>query len=340
MPALYTQLHEMLMDPDRIPYAMAAILLVMAGGIVAGPLAGNAGPLFFGVYDILLGRLGERMDRAGRPKGDLMFRGFILTVFAVVLAFFLGKIVHRLTALPMSYGLIEVAGLSLCLTAGAVWHALLGLYSALEKKGQARGAFYTIARSARTDLNATDDSGIIRAAIGFAAITFDKGLVAPVLWYLIGGLPLAFVCTGLAAVAWRFGKSGHTEGFGAVPLALDKLMGVIPSLLAGGLFCTASVITPAASIFQSVRAWWPAKDKAPYAQGGMMLAAAAWPLNIILGGPVRDLSGAALKNAWVGPDGASAKVGKDHLKRAIYMDVIAHFLFLAALGGAYVFSLT
>lgn len=336
MPALYTQLHEMLMDPDRIPYAMAAILLVMLAGIVTGPRAGNANPLFFAFYDILLGRLGERMDRPGRMYGDLAFRGFVLTVFALILAYLLGRIVGRLT--PVSVA-IEVAGLSLCLTAGTVWYSLLRLYFALGGKGQVKGAFYAIARSARTDLNATDDGGIMRAAIGFAATVFDKGMVAPVLWYLIGGLPLAFLYTALAALAWRFGKNGQTTGFGAVPLALDKLMGFVPSLMAGVLFCAASVMTPAASIFQSVRAWWPAKDKALYAQGGMMLAAAAWPLGIILGGPVRDISGATLKNAWVGPDGASAKVEPYHLKRAIYMDFVAHFLFLAALGGAYLFSL-
>jgi len=338
MPDLYTQLHEYIMDPDRIPYAVLAILLVMMAGIITGPLAGNANPLAWQIYQLLIGRLGDRLDRRSRPQGDLMFRGLMLTIFCIIFAAVLGKISYRFAMMTPFYGMTEIALLSLCLTAGSVWFALLRLYFALEKEGQAKGAFYAVSRSTRVDLNSTDDYGITRTALGFTATSFDKGLVAPVIWYLIGGLPVLFIYSALSALAWRFGKNGFSKGFGRMPLALEKLMGFVPALLSGLLFTAASAMTPTASMGKSLSLWWTRKDKVPYEQGGITLCALAWPLHISLGGPVQDIGGSSLKNAWVGPQGATAKIEHGHLRRGIYLNVVAHLLFLAALGGAYLFA--
>ncbi|MCB1783073.1 MAG: cobalamin biosynthesis protein [Alphaproteobacteria bacterium] len=335
---LYTQLHAHLMNPDRIPYAMIAILVVAVVGMVTGPLGGNANPFLWQVYDVLFGRLGERLDKPGRGRADLMMRGFVVLVFALVLAYLLGRVSQSMVVLFPLYGLVEILFLSLCLSAGSVWFALLRLYFTLEKEGKATGVFYAISRTSRVNLNSTDDYGIVRTAMGVAAVSFDRGLVAPVFWYLVGGLPLVFVYSVLAALVWRFGKGGTGSGFADIVLALEKIMGIVPTLLAGALFTAASGLTPTASLQKSLAVWREARGKVPYAQGGIMLAALAWPLGVSLGGPVQDLSGDTVKNKWVGPEGASAKLDYLHLRRALYMSAVAHLYFIAALGGAYLFS--
>ena len=333
-----TQLNAYLIEAERIPVAILSIVITMVVGMITGPLRGNANPFFWQFYDLFFGTLGDRLDKPQRPRGDLIFRGFILTVFGVVMAFMIGRVVQRLTLGLHDHGATEVFFLCLSFTSGSVWFVLLRLYFAMDKQGSAKGAFYGLSRSTRFNLNSTDDFGITRAGMGFAAVSFDKGMVAPVLWYLVGGIPVLAVYNLLCMLVWRFGKCGHTTGFGVIPLALEKLMGFIPAYLTGFLFAAASALTPTARLTQSLLAWWAVKNKAPYEQGGPMLAALAWPLGIMIGGPVRDLSGFQLKNVWVGPEKATARLDHRHLRRGIYINFMAHLLFLASLGGAYFFS--
>ncbi|MFP4313700.1 MAG: cobalamin biosynthesis protein, partial [Alphaproteobacteria bacterium] len=204
----------------------------------------------------------------------------------------------------------------------------------LEQNQMAEGAYYGVARTSRVNLNSTDDYGITRIGMALAARSFDKGMVAPVLWYLIAGFSGVFVYAVIAGLAWRFGKDGFTSGFGAVPLALEKLLGFIPSILSAVLMSLASIITPTASIFKSMASWF--SHRAPYEQGGLPLTAMAWTLNVTLGGATQDLNGSSLKNEWVGPKNATAKNDHKHLRRALYINVVAHLLFIAALLGAYI----
>lgn len=333
-----TQLNALLIDPERIPVVILSIVITMVVGMVTGPLRGNAYPFFWQFTDLLFGALGDRLDKTGRKRGALIFRGFLISAFAILIAFMGGRLAAQVAEGQNDYGLTEMLFLSLCLTSGSVWFVLLRLYFAMEKQGSAQGAFFGLARSARLNLNSTDDFGITRAGMGFAAASFDKGLVAPAFWYLIGGLPILAVYSVVSALAWRFGKCGHTSGFGTVPLELEKLMGFVPSYLTGFLFAAASAMTPTARLSQSLLAWWAVKNKAPYEQGGTALTALAWPLEIMIGGPVQDLSGTVLKNSWVGPEKASARLDHKHLRRGIYINFMAHLLFLASLGGAYFFS--
>ncbi|PCJ96342.1 MAG: adenosylcobinamide-phosphate synthase [Zetaproteobacteria bacterium] len=327
------EIHSHIMDVDRIAYLVSAICLTMIAGMITGPLAGNANSFLWGVCDALFGRFGDRMDRVTRARPDLMFRGFLYTVTILFFALFLGHISSWINA-----SFIEVTLVSLCLTSGSVWYIIIKLYFALDQYGSVEGAYYGLSRSSRVDLNGTDDYGITRTGLTYAAVSFDKGLIAPSIWYLIGGLPVMLVYSALSFTAWRYGKSGFTKGFGVVPLALEKIMGFFPSLFAGFLFSAASAITPSAKLHQAVLSWWGRKGRAPYEQGGIVLSAIAWPLDVSLGGPIQDISGSNLRNVWVGPDGATAQLNHKHLQRGIFINVIAHTLFILALLLGYIYG--
>lgn len=335
MPDWLLQLHASIMDADRIPALAAAIFITMVIGMITGSVAGNANPFIWGLVNLFLGKLGDRMDKLNRKSADLMFRGFLLTIFALFFILVCSRIILRLSIV---FPYMEMLVLCLCLSSGAIWFALLRLYFALEQQGKAKGAFYAVSRSTRIDLNSTDDFGITRVAMGYAATGFNKGLVAPSIWYLIGGLPAVLVYSVLAALAWRFGKCGFSKGFGKVPMALEKLMGYVPALVTGALFTLASAITPTAKLGKSLARWWQAKDIAPYEEDGIAVSALAWPLEVSLGGAVQDISGSALQKSWVGAEGSTAKISHKHLKRAIFLNVIAHFLFILALLAAYIYA--
>ncbi len=330
--------HSYFMDADRIPYLVAAIFLTIIVGMITGPLVGNANPFFWEVMDRIFGRIGDKIDRKNRKPSDLLFRGVMLSVAVIIFAILAGM---ALSLYASSASVTEIIIISLFITSGSVWYMILKLYFTLSQMSQsaiAKCGYFGLSRSTRIDLNYTDDFGITREGLAFSAISFDKGLVAPSIWYLIGGIPLMIIYSSLSFLAWRFGKFGFTTGFGRVPIALEKLMGFIPSLFSGFLYTASAAVSPTAKILEAIKSWWEVKGRAPYEQGGIILSALAWPLGVSIGGAVTDISGTKLKKLWIGPENASAKIGASHLKRGIIMNVIAHLFFILALLSAYIYS--
>ena len=125
--------HTQLTDPDRIPVALMALLLCAVVGMITGPMHGNANPFYWVVMDGLFGGLGRRLDRTQRKPADLMMRGFLLLVFALLLSYFVGQAASLLAARYPLYGATNVILLALTLTAGSAWFALLRVYGALDK---------------------------------------------------------------------------------------------------------------------------------------------------------------------------------------------------------------
>ncbi len=330
-------IHSHIFDPNRLPVAVAALLVAIVAGMITGPLAGNAVPLFWRVIDILFGRLGGRLDKAGRPASDLLFRGFVVTAAGMAMAYLIGRLAARVAWYYPTYHVAETLLLSLILSAGAVWYALFRLHTAISTDGAAKGAFYAISRSTRTNLAANDEFTITRVGMGMGARAFDKAVCAPLVWYLIGGLEAAYLYAGLAALVWRFGKDGATAGFGQVALALEKLMGLVPQILAGILMALAGVFTPTGRMSDALKSL-SGKGKADYAEGGLPVTVMAYALNVSLGGATQDIDGAAIRRRWAGPEGATAQLGPKHLHRALYLIVMAHILLIAALLGGIVVS--
>jgi adenosylcobinamide-phosphate synthase len=109
------------------------------------------------------------------------------------------------------------------------------------------------------------------------------------------------------------------------------LLGFVPQILTSVILILASLLTPTAKIFRALQALFGLDKRAPFAEGGYPLSITAWALNISVGGPVQDLDGSVLNRAWVGPEGASAKVEAHHLKSTIYMSIMAHIILIAFL---------
>ncbi len=334
---IYDQLHAQVFDPDRLPVAVAAILIVSLIGAITGPFGGNANPLLWRAADFLFGPLGNRLDKAERKAGDLATRGLIVTVMALVLGYMLGQFFSSLSKHYPNFLIVDIVALSIVMSAGAGWYALIRLYKALHSKNLIKGAFYTISTTTRNNLSVADEFTITRVGIGMGAKIFDKGAAGPVVWYLIAGLPAAYIYATLAALSWRFGKEGFTKGFGSTAMALEKLMGFVPNVLAGMLIGFGGLLTPTAGMTRSLVAILPAqKGHADYQQGGAPVTAMAYALKVSLGGATQDHEGSAIQRGWAGPEGATAKLEAGHLRRALYITVMAHLLFLAGLLAAIV----
>ncbi len=332
------QVSQLMLDPTRLPTAIVAILIVLLAGMIRGALGGNATPFFWHIIDILFGKLGDRMDKPGRIKGDLIFRGFLIVLFGLAISFLIGRAFTYLIVIYPFWSLVEVFALCLVLTSGTIFSGLGSLYKSLNNKQVTQGAYYTIARTTRSDMSRSDDYAITRIGMSMALRFFDKGIVAPIIWFLIGGLPIAFLYAGLSALAWRFGRDGHSHGLGAPALALEKLLGFVPNILSGLLIACAALLTPTAGFTRSLLSVMPFRSGAKYEQGGAPITAASYALAVTLGGATSDLNGHALRNDWVGPATATAQLQAKHLHRVVYLSVMAHLFFIAGLCGAMVFA--
>lgn len=325
------------MDVERIPVLVLAYILTVAAGMVTGPFRGNANPFAWEALDLLFGRAGDKLNRASRSMRDLLTRGLLFAIILISICFVIANQIdmHFLQYADLAW---EAVIISLFISSGAVWFAVLRVFFAMDREVILEGAYFSLARSSRMDLNSTDRYGITREGISYLSVSFDKGLVAPSLWYLVGGFPLLVTYAAVSFLAWRYGQFGVTKGFGRVSLALEKVMGYGPSLLSGFFLYCASAVTPTAKIRTSIGQWWKNRDAFAYEQHGLTVSAMAWPLNVSLGGPIQDLTGKMYKRAWIGPEGASAQLERHHLKRAIFLNVVAHLLYFVALLTAYVYA--
>lgn len=314
-------------SPERIESSLFALLLVVLIGMMTGPAGGNANPYLWFFLDKICGGLIKKTYNTERSVESLKFRGAILLSFYLII---MGIVAMVAVLIEMHFhlqGYMDPVLLALTLSGGATWSSLIKLHHALDNNKHAtKGSYYDIAVSTRSNLNTTDDHGIIRIGVGFVATSFDKGMIAPLLWYLIGGLPAAYIYCGIAAARWSLSKEGFAKGIGNLALRLEKVFGLVPQILTTLIMSVAALLTPSAGMTRSLRGIFSRQGRASYAEGGLPLTSLAWALGAALGGPVEDIHGSVLKRSWIGPAAATARLDRSHLRRAIYLSVMAHIL--------------
>ncbi|MEZ5716709.1 MAG: adenosylcobinamide-phosphate synthase CbiB [Paracoccaceae bacterium] len=148
------------------------------------------------------------------------------------------------------------------------------------------------------DTKAMDRGAIARAAIESAAENFSDGVLAPIFWYLVAGLPgmLAYKIVNTADSMIGYRTARH-ERFGWAAARLDDVLNLIPARLTALLF---------AVLYGQLRQW-PAiagdarRHRSPNA--GWPEAALARALKVALAGP-RSYDGELREFPWVNPLGA------------------------------------
>ena len=172
------------------------------------------------------------------------------------------------------------------------------------------GARLAVARIVGRNPSSLDGAGICRAAIESLSENFSDGVLAPVFWYLLLGLPglLAYKALNTADSMIGHRTDRHAD-FGWAAARLDDLANFIPARLAAGLIVLAAATrSPGGAVaaagsalrhagrHRSVNAGWPE-------------AAMAGALGLRLAGP-RSYGQEQVMDAWMG-DGRSDAVPDD-----------------------------
>lgn len=167
----------------------------------------------------------------------------------------------------------------------AVYDVASGLGDSL---GAGRAA---VAHIVGRDTTRLDDTGVAGAAVETLAENTSDGLVAPLFYLLIFGLPGIAVYKAINTADSMIGhRNVRYADFGWAAARLDDVANWIPARLTALLFVAASYVTPGA---QPGRAWQAARADAPKHRSlnaGWPEAAMAGALGISLGGP-REYNG-------------------------------------------------
>jgi len=233
--------------------------------------------------------------------------------------------------LRLPFGIVPVAVLASALIAQRSLHRYVAnVASALERQDLDAGR-KAVSHIVGRDTARLDRAGIARAAIESLAENFSDGIVAPVFWLVVAGLPGAALYKAINTADSMIGhRTPRYADFGWAAARLDDLVNLPASRFAALLLILASALRNDAS---ASAAWRTVRRDAPRHRSpnaGYPEAAMAGALGLSLAGP-RFYAGIRVEDAFMG-DGRREAEAKD-IRRALALYRCADAILLALLAG-------
>lgn len=270
-----------------------------------------------------IGRLIGALDRDLNREADEAFlrRAAGLLAVLLLLVITVGGAIGCLFILSVfPYGLkLLLLGIlaSSLVAANSLDKHVYAVAAGLETRGLQGGRF-EVAKIVGRDPESLDEHGVARAAIESLAENFSDGVVAPLFWGLVGGLPGIVAYKAINTADSMIGhRTPRHEAFGWAAARLDDAVNLPASRLTGLLLIAAAKTLPqadAAQAWQAVRRD-AGKHRSPNA--GWPEAAMAGALGLSLAGP-RVYHGKTVHDAMMG-DGRREATARDiRLALALY----------------------
>ena len=283
-----------------------------------------------------IGRLIAALDRLlNRETAEAHRRRYAGIVAILPLLAIVGSITfaaeRELLRLP--FGLIVAAVIASTLIAQRSLHQhVADVATALEHGGVIAGRT-AVAKIVGRDTDALDAAGIARAAIESLAENFSDGVVAPVFWMAIAGLPGAALYKAINTADSMIGhRTPRYAAFGWAAARLDDLVNLPASRLSALLLVAAAALhkNAAAAAWRAV-VRDASRHRSPNA--GYPEAAMAGALGLSLAGP-RVYGGVTIDDATMGDGRRDATVAdiRQALMLYRYADAILLVL-IAAIAG-------
>jgi adenosylcobinamide-phosphate synthase len=157
-----------------------------------------------------------------------------------------------------------------------------------------------VAKIVGRDTTQLDESGITKAALESLAENTADGIVAPLLWYALLGLPGIVAYKAINTADSMIGhKSERHLFFGFCSAKLDDLVNLPASRLTALLFAGAALFTSRTAAQQALNAAWNDASKHKSPNAGWPEAAMAGALGLKFGGP-RAYEDGIVELPWMG----------------------------------------
>ncbi len=271
----------------------------------------------------------KRLNDASKNDYERRRDGFLAIAGLLIVAGLVGGFLHFLFQKLGVFGLIlEGVFASIFLAQ----HSLLSHVDDVETARRTHGldaARLSVSKIVGRDPNLLDEAGVCRAAIESLAENASDGVVAPVFWFAVLGLPGLLMYKMLNTADSMIGHmNDRYRDFGRASAKLDDAANYIPARLCGMLFVVATMIVMGgatgrrslnvmmrdARLHRSPNAGWPE-------------AAMAGALNLVLGGP-RAYAGYAVNEPVLNAAGRRDAGGGD-IRAALTLSRVMFLLILA-----------
>ncbi|SFL38649.1 adenosylcobinamide-phosphate synthase CbiB [Pelosinus propionicus] len=169
---------------------------------------------------------------------------------------------------------------------------------------------------------------ITRATVETIAENIVDGVISPLFYFIVGGVPLAFLYRAVNTLDSMVGyKNDKYKDFGMCAARVDDLFNYIPARLTALFILLATIVLRFNFIGASKTIWKDAK-KHPSPNSGLSEAAVAGALGIRLGG-LNFYGGIASQRAYMGE--AKVSLIPIHIKQTIHIMYITTAFFVASL---------
>ncbi|MEM8632748.1 MAG: adenosylcobinamide-phosphate synthase CbiB [Pseudomonadota bacterium] len=192
---------------------------------------------------VLLGRVVSTLDRSLNTGGARRLKGALAVLGLVCASGIIGWIIH---ALPDA-GVLECLAVAVLVAQKSLIDHVRGVAQGL-RKSLADGR-QQVAMIVGRDTAHMDQTAVARAAIESAAENFSDGVVAPIFWYALLGLPGILIYKAVNTADSMIGyRTPQHAAFGWAAARLDDVLNWVPARLTAGLIAALS----------GTLAWWPA----------------------------------------------------------------------------------
>lgn len=190
-----------------------------------------------------------------------------------------------------------------------------------------------VGRIVGRDTDTLDQAGIIRATVETIAENFSDGVVAPLLYMMIGGAPLALTYKAINTMDSMVGyKNEKYLYFGRAAARLDDIANFIPSRFAALIMILSSrVCEGKKAAKRAFRIWRRDRRKHPSPNSAQTESVMAGALGIRLLGPARYF-GTIHDKEWIGDDTREIETKDiDKACRIFLLGSVTALLFLSGL---------
>ncbi len=274
----------------------------------------------------------RKLNREQRSEGERAFRGFLTLVAVVAGAVLIGLAVAWLSRNHPFGWIVEFPLVAMLLAQRSLHDHVRAVADALDESLEAgrRAVAHIVGR----DPELLDEPGVARAALESLAENFGDGVIAPIFWYVLFGLPGLLACKAVNTLDSMIGHlTPRYRAFGRWSAYADTAMNFFPARFAGLFLALAAPFARRADA-----KFWPALKVMLRDSGRHRSTNAGWPegamagaLGLALAGP-RRYREVTVDDPWIG-DGSPQATARD-IRRGLKVYVaacLAAALFVACL---------
>ena len=294
------------------PLSLNDPLLLLLAGLAIDALFGDMPSMFRFVPHpvVVAGRaiasFERKLNRPTRTEQARCERG-VLTVIALVgAAAAIGWIIQALCRGRPFGAVVEALLIGVLIAMRSLLLHVTAVMLALRNSGLEAGR-KAVSHIVGRDPARLDRHGVARAAIESLAENFSDGVVAPVFWYLIGGLPGLFAYKMANTLDSMIGhRSERYRAFGWAAARFDDFVNLAPARLSGLLLAAAALFVKDAQPRRSLLTMLCDARKHRSPNAGWPEAAMAGALGLALAGP-RHYADEVVEDPWIGAGTARAE---------------------------------